>query len=678
MIRWAGHTHLLPSLESRWLFRWLSTPGSVTRLYLVLALGILRAACQRVPRRALLIHTGHGGLDHPGYRRLVEYHAARLVIMIHDLIPLTHPQFCRVDENHRHAARLRQGLALACGVICNSAATAAALHRWANAEGLTVPPTTVGWLAPALGRRVSRPAPLATPYFVVLGTLEPRKNHALLINVWHALRATPGLQRPRLVVIGQPGWDFDETLTQLRAGESRGDFVLAIAGCDDATTTVWLQHAKALLFPSFAEGYGLPLIEALTLGVPVLASDLPAFREIAGDHAHYLDPTDINAWTRAVRAQCAAPPIATRGFMPPTWAQHFHVVETFLRTLPDSSTSAGSVVYAWRFSAWKKPVVRALFVGRRVHFVEASAALPPGATVALWGREAPALAERIDLVRLYLEDGFLRSVGLGAALTRALSWVCDHQGLYYDARAPCDLETLLANGVFTPEDAARAARLRANIVAAGLTKYNLGGTVWRRPTVDGPVILVPGQVESDASIRLGSPQVKTNFALVEAVRAQHPRAFIVYKPHPDVRAGLRAAGPDESRIAGLVDQILGEVDLTTVLTQVDAVHVMTSLTGFEALLREIPVVCHGQPFYAGWGLTQDRHPSPRRHRQLTLDELVSGVLVRYALYFDRDTGARMAPEDAIEALVQWRRHTRTDRWWQPLWHRVVRRIVGVR
>ena len=105
---------------------------------------------------------------------------------------------------------------------------------------------------------------------------------------------------------------------------------------------------------------------------------------------------------------------------------------------------------------------------------------------------------------------------------------------------------------------------------------------------------------------------------------------------------------------------------------------MTSLTGFEALLREIPVVCHGQPFYAGWGLTQDRHPSPRRHRQLTLDELVSGVLVRYALYFDRDTGARMAPEDAIEALVQWRRHTRTDRWWQPLWHRVVRRIVGVR
>jgi capsular polysaccharide export protein len=186
-------------------------------------------------------------------------------------------------------------------------------------------------------------------------------------------------------------------------------------------------------------------------------------------------------------------------------------------------------LHACGFPRWKRPIVRQCFPGHEVAFVPKGQQAPAGAAVLLWGASPlpPRAAEGGDVIRL--EDGFLRSVGLGADIVRPMSWVVDRQGIYYDATRPSELETFLATHAFTPEDRARAARLRERIVTGGLTKYNLGAMSWRRPVDQRRVILVPGQVESDASIAFGCPTEKTNMDLLRKVRDEHRDAYIVYK-----------------------------------------------------------------------------------------------------------------------------------------------------
>ena len=248
----------------------------------------------------------------------------------------------------------------------------------------------------------------------------------------------------------------------------------------------------------------------------------------------------------------------------------------------------------------------------------------------------------------------LRSVGLGANLVTPISWVVDRRGIYYDATAASDLEWHLAHHRFSEAERQRAFALRQKLVAAGLTKYNLKAAPWQRPAHAGRVVLVPGQVESDASIRWGAPAIRTNLALLAAVRQAEPQAWILYKPHPDVVAGLRQGGEDERQAAGLCDEILRVGAMEQLLSQVDAVHVITSLAGFEALLRNVAVHTWGLPFYAGWGLTHDRCQSERRGRRLSLDELVHGALIAYPRYVSRRSGWAVEPEEAIEELLSWR------------------------
>jgi capsular polysaccharide export protein len=306
------------------------------------------------------------------------------------------------------------------------------------------------------------------------------------------------------------------------------------------------------------------------------------------------------------------------------------------------------------FSRWKKPIARAFFAGSELRFQSAALPVPDGAGLVLWGRRPlpPAAGAPATVVRL--EDGFLRSVGLGADLVRPLSWVMDGVGMYYDATAPSALEALLGETAFDSALCARAAALRAAILAAGLTKYNVGQARWQRPAGSRPVVLVVGQVEADASIRLGAPGLRGNIALLKAVRAERPQAHLVYKPHPDVVARLRGAGRGEGGAAGWCDEVVVDVPMHEVLQQVDEVHVLTSLAGFEALLRDKPVVCWGCPFYAGWGLTQDREPMPRRQRVLSLDELVAGALLIYPTYVSRNTGHFTTAERALVELQAWR------------------------
>lgn len=332
-------------------------------------------------------------------------------------------------------------------------------------------------------------------------------------------------------------------------------------------------------------------------------------------------------------------------------------------------------VHALGFSRWKRPIVQAFFGGSQVAFVKRADQVPPQATLAVWGRREIALPAAPPRQLVRLEDGFLRSVGLGADLVRPLSWVMDTEGMYYDASAPSGLERLLGQSVFDADLVARAGRLRERIVARGITKYNVGRTSWRRPVGKASVVLVPGQVESDAAIAYGAPGLRTNLALLQAVRSACPQAHVVYKPHPDVVARLRKAGRDEDQATRYCDEIVIDVPMDMLLAGVDEVHVLTSLAGFEALLRGCRVVTHGCPFYAGWGLTDDRQAMPLRQRRLALDELVAGVLVLYPTYVSRSTGRFTSPERALDELLAWKTQGPAT---LPAWRRLLRWMLGWR
>ncbi len=256
-----------------------------------------------------------------------------------------------------------------------------------------------------------------------------------------------------------------------------------------------------------------------------------------------------------------------------------------------------------------------------------------------------------------VEDGFLRSSGLGSDFVAPGSLVTDSRGLYFDPTGPSDLEHLLNTRDCSPAEVERAMRLRHAIVGSRLSKYNLdtgSQPIWR--SADKTTVLVIGQVDGDQSVRRGSPRVRDNRALLEAVRLARPGSAVVYRPHPDVVSGNRGGRIDEVLSLGLADAVDTDSHIIDCIDACDELHTMTSQAGFEALMRGCPVVTHGLPFYAGWGLTEDHLSTPRRVRERTLDELVYLTLIVYARYVDIGTGEFISPEDRVLAL---RRESRT-------------------
>jgi capsular polysaccharide export protein len=338
--------------------------------------------------------------------------------------------------------------------------------------------------------------------------------------------------------------------------------------------------------------------------------------------------------------------------------------------------AAEQPVYALDFSFWKRPYVRMFFHGRPVRFVTRADEVPSGGTLIVWGMRDAGMALPDGVRVLRIEDGFVRSVGLGADLIRPVSWVIDDLGIYYDATRPSRLERIFAETAFDDISLQRAAALRKKIVASGLTKYNVGAGGWQRPADGRRVILVPGQVETDASIAYGAPEgvctIRRNMDLLRAVRQANPGAWVVYKPHPDVLAGLRVKGIDEDTALRWCDEQVIDAPMGELLGLIDEVHVITSLAGFEALLRGKQVTCYGQPFYAGWGLTTDMAPLSRRTRQLTLDELVAGALIEYPKYVSRKNGKFTTPEQALDELLAWRKQGAALPWWRKMLRLVLR------
>ena len=299
---------------------------------------------------------------------------------------------------------------------------------------------------------------------------------------------------------------------------------------------------------------------------------------------------------------------------------------------------------------WKRPFLRRYIGARGIGFTDhpqkLRAATVAGRKHVHWGL-SPALAQQADL---RMEDGFLRSRGLGAALVRPMSLVLDDLGLYFDPSQPSRLEHWIIRRVQMPLHAAeRIDQLLRRLTALELTKYNQGKSMPSLP--DGPRILVVGQVEDDASIRLAAGPVQTNRALLQAAREAHPEATLIYKPHPDVEAGLRRGRVDDA--ARIADVVARDADPLALIAACDRLWTMTSLMGFEALLRDTPVTCLGMPFYAGWGLTEDHLPRPARRQGAhpTLAGLAHAALIDYPRYFDPRDGAAISPEEALTLLA---------------------------
>jgi capsular polysaccharide export protein len=325
------------------------------------------------------------------------------------------------------------------------------------------------------------------------------------------------------------------------------------------------------------------------------------------------------------------------------------------RGLIDANRSIASAV---GFAAWKRTTAAPLLWGGSGHqpFDAPSSPIGSGKVVAAWkSRTAPVLLERLreqgaDIIEV--EDGFIRSIGLGADCVPPLSLVVDRRGIYFDPRRPSDLEHILEHGDFPAELTDRAALLRQRIIAGGISKYASGTE--RAARRDGRRhVLVPGQVEDDRSVQSGGGAVTTNAELLRRARQAAPDAFILYKPHPDVEAGHRVGTVPDRVAATFADEVVRADSITALIDMVDEVHVNTSLAGFEALLRGKPVTTHGVPFYAGWGLTRDLGAVPdRRRARRSLDELVAATLLLYPRYLDPLSGLPCTAEVLVERLAR--------------------------
>lgn len=255
----------------------------------------------------------------------------------------------------------------------------------------------------------------------------------------------------------------------------------------------------------------------------------------------------------------------------------------------------------------------------------------------------------------YVEDGFIRSLKLGALHTPPMSLAFDSRDMYFVADSPTDLEIVLQTYNFDADmllmERARKAILQ--LLDAGISKYNSAKRV-DIETIYGPKhskrILVIGQVERDASIAFGCNKPFTNNDLVRMARFENPDAQIIYKPHPEVLSGIAPNGSNPEEVRRIAQIIEDNVSLPDSFQTIDHVYTITSLSGFEALLRGIKVTTVGCPFYSGWGLTDDRQKNDRRERFLTLEQLFAGAYILYPKYFDPDHKRYVEIEDVLAIL----------------------------
>jgi len=269
--------------------------------------------------------------------------------------------------------------------------------------------------------------------------------------------------------------------------------------------------------------------------------------------------------------------------------------------------------------------------------------------ILLWGMKQP------DIKQCWrIEDGFIRSVGLGADLRRPNSLVLDDLGIYYNGKQPSRLEALLNSYELNTYEQARAENLLSTLRSSHITKYNVESPQdvlsFKNSASGKPIILVIGQYQQDLSMEFGAVDIKDNLSLLKQVRSDFPDAYLIYKEHPDVYSGVRPGRLLEGDVLKIADEYVADVSLISLFDVVDRVCTICSLSGFEALMRGLMVTTYGLPFYGGWGLTDDRCEYPRRSRQLDVSTLVYVTLVRYSRYVNWHTRMITTVESTIHQI----------------------------
>ncbi|RBW68900.1 capsular polysaccharide biosynthesis protein [Bacillus taeanensis] len=339
-------------------------------------------------------------------------------------------------------------------------------------------------------------------------------------------------------------------------------------------------------------------------------------------------------------------------------------------TINPLHTDKQKVAFVFNVSKWKQSYIRSYLSTYKVVFVPAAEKLwglsfvfkrTPNKIFVVWGykedKKISQYAETHGIQVVRIEDGFVRSVGLGAMHTAPFSLCMDWKGMYFDSTKPSDLEELLNTYHFNndPLLLKRAVHCIKMLNELGISKYN---HVKKREIAElyGPKtkkrVLVIGQVEDDASIKMGSDKRWTNNDLVRLARKENSDAEIIYKPHPDVLTGRRLKQSDPNEIKDIAKVIEEPLSLVDSLKTIDHVYTITSLSGFEALIRGIKVTTVGAPFYSGWGLTDDRQLVTRRKRKLTTEELFAGAYILYPKYIDPYRKEVITIEEAIERISQ--------------------------
>ncbi|MFN4011491.1 MAG: capsular biosynthesis protein [Pannonibacter sp.] len=527
-----------------------------------------------------------------------------------------------------------------------------------------------------------------TAFLAALRALAPA-DHGAALAAWRSAWPDPWYRHGPLELPGPNRFKLELRQLQADLPPDDGEFRLVASGngafapCSDTSARLlraapqpgspqpWLAAATRLETDSAAMALyallsGIPLSEAPDGSVAALLSAAPDRDALTGVLA-----AEGLAWIEPYRRQAVS------------LAEGLDIAATLASVHQQNAQAA----FCLGAQSWNHAAIRATFTGAGggVTFCSSQGAALEGAQktggcIISWAGKTSAelevAAEAAGVPLLRIEDGFLRSVGLGAGLARGASLAVDDLGIYYDPSRPSALEHLLMTAVVTWAQKARGAALRHAIVAARITKYNFGERRRYDFPKDRQVVLVPGQVADDAAVRRSTSATidcantpNVNLDLLRLARLRNPDAYLVFKPHPDVETGLRKGKIDEADLAGLADFVARDADIVDLIEAADKVETFSSLSGFEAMLRGKAVTTHGLPFYAGWGLSEDLTTCERRGRARDIDELVYLALVVYTRCIDPVTLLPCRPEDVIARLVeqrQSRRHRLAADFWRHL------------